>query len=295
MDIRHASADSWCPRFARPVLCVLALVLGWTVAVFGGTAATETVPIPFHQQFLYGLVVLQAGRAFLVEGAGPVPAGAAAIPPGTPIKTGATIGTPPDVGADLRLACGSTVRLAPSTRVTVLPFALRLDGGSCLARHVGSTFPLKVAGPATLLIQRESVVEVERQAERMLARVQTGSLRVRDFAKVLAAGQGLTVSGSTVTIDPDALSPRLWDSPALGPSPVVGPSGDDPALPELWSEMDAWPSPAPGGPVGPRPGSSATPGPGTPPGQAPGQAPGQNTQILSGEEWMKKPVRRGGP
>ncbi|NLI78777.1 MAG: FecR domain-containing protein [Candidatus Riflebacteria bacterium] len=162
-------------------------------------------PLGFDEAFPTGLVTLEAGQAALATAddlAGLVPG---ARIPVEGLVTAAGSGT-----ADLRLACGSMVRLAPGASVRVQAFGLDLAAGTALIRHAGSPFPLKITGPGNVLIGRKSVGELTRDGETLLVRCHSGTIGLPDGTEPLSPGETAAVSGPAKVERNPLLAPVSW-------------------------------------------------------------------------------------
>ncbi|NLI75608.1 MAG: hypothetical protein GX442_04095 [Candidatus Riflebacteria bacterium] len=262
-------------------------------AAKGGTKKPSGFP-EFMNQFVYGLVVLEAGKAFLIDGQGkPAPT---ALATGARIKTGAVVGTGEAEGAVLRLGCGSLLRLGPKTRLKVLPYSVVLEEGACRARHINQYFPLKVDGKATILLTREGVADFETREGKVLVQVQVGKVRALGIKEPVQPGQTIEASGRqarltderpgwtglTGTADvPAGVMTELvsaFDAVVAAGEAAGGFDGEAQAKPP------AEPSAAP--PVEPVP-VVGTPKPVEPPAGAAKPAEGG---AVEGEDWMKEPV-----
>lgn len=189
---------------AFPWIIVLSLCLS-------GQTSRESYPT-FDEQFIYSIITLESGTAYFIGDDGKK---SGAISPGTLLKTESTIEIGGESLAEIRLACGSFLRLTPGSRLKIRPFGLDLVSGSVLARHVGIFFPMKIEGAATLLVSKDSLVDVERQGEKVLARVQVGEMKTPGIPDAILAGQSIEASGRTANITPFGPSPMSWNNPIL--------------------------------------------------------------------------------
>ncbi len=210
-------------RFGLAVLLPFA-VLGaafWAATTGAAPAPTKTPRSPliplYHQQFIYGMARIESGTATVALPPAAKP-GRGLLPIGTTITTGA------DQAVQLRLGCGSTLRLGPSSRLELGQFGLILHAGCALARHLGTVFPLKISGAATLLLTRDSVVDIEREAETVRARVQVGTVRTPGLREPARAGAAIEASGRTASTVARGPIPRGWIHPGLGTAAI----GTDP-------------------------------------------------------------------
>lgn len=238
---------------------------------FAGNELWSENPVAptFQEQFIFSSVVLESGSASFVGDDGR--SADSSIPPGTLLKTDATIEVGMDGMAEIRLGCGSVVRLAPGSRFAIRQFGLDLLSGAILARHVGNTFPMKIQGASTLLVSKDSLIDVERQGDSLLARVQVGKMKTPGMREAVVAGQSIQASGKTAKQVPFGPSPRAWDSPTLlapgntlkkEPSEPAAAAAAEPQIPDPGSEK-----------LPESPSTSGSPG---------------ETQMA--EEWMKNPV-----
>lgn len=164
----------------------------------------------FFDQFLYGMIVFSSGKARLLNPQGKEILGV--IPAGKMIGIESIIETSLEESAELNFGCGSTLRLAPGTRVRLRPFGLNLEKGACLARHVSPFLPLKILGTSMLLIDRESLVEIEREGEKTMVKVYAGTLRTPGMRSRVTAGQAIEISGKTATFTKFNPEPDSWIS-----------------------------------------------------------------------------------
>ena len=160
------------------------------------------------------MVVFEAGKATWITRPGGNPG--SPVTPGSTLKTGSVIETSPDSNGDIRLGCGSLVRAAPGTRIKVMPFSLGLESGAILTRHTGSFFPMKVQGGATLIISKDSVVDMERDKDGLVAQVLTGKMKTPGIPKYLVPGQSIETIGNKAVFSGRIPKSRNWDSPRLG-------------------------------------------------------------------------------
>jgi hypothetical protein len=230
----------------------------------------------FAEQFIFSAVTLESGSARLIGEDGN-PQGAP-IPPGSLLKTESTIGIDSEGIAEIRLGCNSIVRLAPGSRLKIRPFGLEFLSGSIMARHVGSYFPLKIQGAATLLVSKDSLVDAERQGEKVLARVQVGKMRTPGMKEPVVAGQSIEASGRNASITPFGPLPRPWDSPSLTNSGNPPVSGNE-TLSEDLTDQDE-----PANPV--EAGAEDDP----PPTRVPDTGEDAPVESIEGENWMKEPI-----
>ncbi|RCK78773.1 MAG: hypothetical protein OZSIB_1126 [Candidatus Ozemobacter sibiricus] len=280
------------------------LVWGGIVALMAGPALVAAAPpaaeskVPdFLHQFVYGLVILDEGKAFLVDHQGKM--AATPLATGTRIKTGSVVGTAADAGAVLRLGSGSLLRMAPNTRVRVLPYSLELQEGACRARHVNQYHPLKIEGKATILLTREGAADLETRGNKVLVQVQAGKVRAAGLKEPVAAGQTIEAKGQEARLTDER---PAWEARMAGPARSAvdevselaeafdaGSAADLSVLEQesaAGSHRDAEPSvtalppPANPPPVSP-------PEPVSPPGAG-------NSGVVEGEDWMKNPIPVGG-
>ncbi|HNW35633.1 MAG TPA: FecR family protein [Candidatus Ozemobacteraceae bacterium] len=170
----------------------------------------------FSDQYLFGLTIFEAGSASLV-----LPNGTADRVPtqGTLIKSGSSIKTPAGSYARASLLCGSKIMLAPESAVKVGPLSLGIEAGTCLIRHVGKSYPLKIDGPTPVLIERGSVVEVERISDGLLMRVEAGVARDAGTKEKICAGECGKIDGKGISKVDQGPVPLAWEDPAIQTSP----------------------------------------------------------------------------
>ena len=211
----------------KVLLCIAGLLCGCCAVL--ARDLPETVP-SFHEQFIYSVVTLESGVARLVADDDrplePV------LVLGTLLKMGAVIEVDIDNSAQIRLACGSLVRLAPGSRLRIRGNGLELLAGAVLARHVGGYFPLKIDGAATLLISKDSLVDAERQGDKVLARVQVGRMQTPGLAEPVVAGQSIEAVGRSARVVPFGPVPRSW----IGPSGQTQEEPPPGAIDEDWDD-----------------------------------------------------------
>lgn len=283
---------------------VLVLGLGfwlvaWSLPVAGAGAAGSGTKKPagfpeFMNQFVYGVVVLDSGTAFLLDGQGkPAPT---AIATGARIRTGSFVGTGDAEGAVLRLGCGSLLRLGPKTRLKVLPYSVVLEEGSCRARHTNQYFPLKVDGKATILLTREGVADFETREGKVLVQVQVGKVRALGIKEPVQPGQTIEASGRQARLTderPDwASQGGTADVPAGVMSELV--SAFD-AVVAAGQGTDGFGEEAPAEPAAepaPEPAADPVPVVVTPKPDGPPVGAAQPVQggAVEGEDWMKEPM-----
>lgn len=261
------------------LVVLLGLILSFST--WGGADEKIKTGHIFHQ-YLFGLVVFESGSAKVVK----APDGSVGKPlvPGTRIKIGMTIQTFPDSPAEIRLGCGSLIRLAPNTRLTIQPFGITLEEGSCLARHGSEVFPLKIQGASTLLVTNNSLVELERRNDTFLARVQYGSLRSPELNSPVMAGQSIMASGKNVHLADIGPEPLSWANPPSGipNSPTEGHSPPDTTIPTSGDTVSPNPTSIDDSPSSPA--SQQTSG--TPDTGDSASSPQGNSSLA--EDWMKQ-------
>ena len=274
----------------HPFLAILlagGVFCSWpTGAISQTTEAGSPGKFPdFLQQFVYGTVVVEAGLAYLADERGKLAENALAT--GTLIKTGSIVGTSEKGFADIRLGCGSSLRMAPKSRLKILAYAIELQGGSIRARHLNAFFPMKVLGNATLLLSREGVADIEERDGKFLAQVQAGKLRALGMKGAAEPGQVVEASGQQAALSDKFPTLFRWDSAYSPGSPEEEPSeellaafdGMDTSVEEFASEE---PAPPPSAVQEPVPAAAITP-------QAPKEFQGNGNSELA-EDWMKQPI-----
>jgi hypothetical protein len=243
------------------------LVLGvFLPSEIGAQVTPEHLPT-FTEQFIFSSVILESGMARLINEDGTPQSGP--IPPGSLLKTESIIGVDSEGIAEIRLGCNSIVRLTPGSRLKIRSFGLEFLKGSMMARHAGSHFPLKIQGAATLLISKDSLVDAERDGDKVLARVQVGSLKTPGMKEPVVAGQSIEASGQSATITTFGPLPKSWDSPTLSNQPILGIETSSKPISEQGENQ-----------------SSNEP----PPTQIPPQNGEIPNEAIEGEDWMKKPI-----
>jgi hypothetical protein len=194
--------------------------------------------LTYHEQFLYSIVILEYGPAQFIDRNGQK--SGSWLEPGTLLPTESIIEVGAENHAQIRLGCGSIIRLSPTSRLKIFPYGLELLSGSILARHVGDLFPLKIDGAATLLVSQNSLIDAERTGETILARVQIGTMRTSGQPKLWVAGQSIEATKQLVKIVPFGPIPRAWNTPELHSNPA---SQTD-SFSEAWESEMSEPEPA---------------------------------------------------
>lgn len=274
---------------------IVVLMAGPALVAAAPPAAEAKVP-DFLHQFVYGLVILDEGKAFLVDPQGEM--AATPLATGTRIKTGSVVGTPADAGAVLRLGSGSLLRMAPNTRVRVLPYSLELQEGACRARHVNQYHPLKIEGKATILLTREGAADLETRGNKVLVQVQAGKVRAAGLKEPVAAGQTIEAKGqeARLTDERPAWEARMYGSSQstvdefreLAEAFDAG-SAADLIMFEQQSAAVGEGEAKPSGSMPPSPPHQ------TPPSRQTGTLPDpENSGVVEGEDWMKNPIPVGG-
>lgn len=187
----------------------------------------------FAEMFIFGMVRLESGSCSLIREPSP-----AKIPvtPGTLLPTESIIETGPKDVAQLRLECGSKIQMAPETRIKILPFALDVKTGAIRVRHSGSLYPCKIQGASTLVISRDSLVEIERRGDAFLSTVQVGKMRTPWMKGYVEAGSSLETRGKTAKLIELPMPLRSWypTSPAVELGDEVADIPD-----EIWEGVQA--------------------------------------------------------
>ncbi len=262
-------------------------------AAGGGTKKPAGFP-EFMNQFVYGVVVLDSGKAFLIDGQGkPAPT---AIATGTRIKTGTVVGTGEEEGAVLRLGCGSLLRLGPKTRLKVLPYSVVLEEGSCRARHINQYFPLKVDGKATILLTREGVADFETRDGKVLVQVQVGKVRALGIKDPVQTGQTIEASGRQARLTDErpgwAGQTGTADVPAEVMAELASAFDAVAAAGQGTGGFDEGAAGEPAAEPAEEPAAEPVPVAGTPkPAEPPaGDAKPVEGGAVEGEDWMKEPI-----
>lgn len=200
-----------------------ALFIGLALGVFllcrvSSAQDSEASLLPYHEQFLYSIVILEYGPAQFIDNNGRK--SGSLLEPGTLLPTESIIEIGAEDHAQIRLGCGSIIRLSPTSRLKIYPYGLELLSGSVLARHVGDLFPLKIDGAATLLVSQNSLIDAERDGEKILARVQIGTMRTPGKPGLWVAGQSVEASKLAVKCVPFGPIPHAWNSSERHSSPA---------------------------------------------------------------------------
>jgi len=147
----------------------------------------------FDRLFLTGMTTLRQGRATLADNGQE-----GALTTGQKIPIGGTVRTNDEERAEIRFACGSSLRLAPATELQVRDFGVALIRGAILVRHTRQNFPLKVIGPGTILVDSDSVGDVQASGDSLFVRVQKGTIRLTPGNQSFSAGETVRVSANEV-------------------------------------------------------------------------------------------------
>jgi ferric-dicitrate binding protein FerR (iron transport regulator) len=140
------------------------------------------------------------------------------------IPPGAVVEAVSSEGAQIRLGRTSVIRLAPGAKIRLSGASVEILAGETFVKHTGGYFPLRLEGAATLLVSRDSVVELARQGDEFLVRIQVGRVLTPGAEQPLKAGSQFAVSGRTVRENVPGPEPKAWEK--LRPTADV----DDPRL-----------------------------------------------------------------
>ncbi|NLI78716.1 MAG: FecR domain-containing protein [Candidatus Riflebacteria bacterium] len=242
----HHRPASWLLGAALGVALTAGLTTAQTRPGHPAGAATPTAKAPatpksaasprFGDLYVYGMIVLMPGGGTITY-AGSRPPVTRPVRE-TPAPPGAVVTTGPDETARLRFECGSFVDLGPGSRVRIRAWSLELQQGACLVRHVGSPFPLKLGGVATLTMRQDSVLEAARDGEVVKVRVQAGRVRAPGLPAEAVAGTCLEASGETTKVSLAGPPLITWRSPVPGAAPAAEPVADGTGTPDPFDPSD---------------------------------------------------------
>lgn len=165
----------------------------------------------FSDQYLFGLTTFEAGSATLQV---PGTSATGELSQCSLIKSGSDVKTASASYARIALLCGSKIMLAPNSEAKIGPLSLGLKKGSCMIRHVGSAYPLKVDGTTPVLIEKNSVVQIERTNDGLLMRVEVGKARHRESQQAICAGECAKVDAQGFTKVARGPVPLTWEPPS---------------------------------------------------------------------------------
>lgn len=162
----------------------------------------------FSDQYLFGMTMFESGTATLCAPGSNKPVEAT---PCLLIKSGSNVKTQSDSYAKISLLCGSKITLAPDSEVKIGPLSLGIEKGSCMIRHTGKAYPLKVDGIMPVLIEKNSVVNIERIDDGLLMRVEVGEARHRESQQTICAGECVKVDANGVYKVDNGPVPPSWN------------------------------------------------------------------------------------
>ncbi|NLI76127.1 MAG: FecR domain-containing protein [Candidatus Riflebacteria bacterium] len=204
-------------RRRSKVLPGIGLFLALSQAFCPGCAAAGTPAVtirqPFGELFLYGQIALEpgGGRLFLPKSPRPL------LPARKPVlvPTGSRLETGPRETAALAFGGGSRILVGPGSRLVIRRFSVELGTGTLLLRHHGSAIPLKVTGSQTLLVQPDSLVELQTSPTGLLVRVQVGEARIPDHQAPLRPGAVVQVRDNHPAPAGSEFPLVTWEPPAV--------------------------------------------------------------------------------
>lgn len=180
----------------------------WNQYIQETTDSSSQLP-SFSDQYLFGLTTVESGSATVTV---PGSNDTSAATQDTIIRSGSNVKTAAGSYARLSLLCGSKITLAPDSEARVGPLSLNIEKGSCLISHTGKTYPLKVDGSTPVLIEKDSVVQVERSNDGLLLRVEVGKARHRGSQETINAGECAKVDAQGFSKVDRGPLPLSWES-----------------------------------------------------------------------------------
>lgn len=157
----------------------------WNQYIQETSDSSSQIP-SFSDQYLFGMTTLESGSATVTV---PGSNSTSGVTQGAIIRSGSNVKTAADSYARLSLLCDSKITLAPNSEARIGPLSLGIEKGSCMIRHTGRSYPLKVDGTTPVLIEKNSVVQLERTNDGLLLRVEVGEARHRGSQETITAGE----------------------------------------------------------------------------------------------------------
>lgn len=217
--IRHRCRNGVLPSVAGTILLCSGLVFVFSSVICAAPPVQNDVKTAvfspqqrFGELFVLGMIYLQPGGGTLTY----PDRRPQVVRPRREIRApiGSIISTCATETARLRFECGSRLDLGPNSRVVLRTWHIDLQKGPCLLRHVGSPLSLKVGGVATFTIRPETMAEITRDGDTVLARVQTGRVRAAGLGDELTPGDNAVALAGAVSRT-DTVAPLCsWWQPA---------------------------------------------------------------------------------